>query len=118
VSGSGQDEMSQKLLIFLISLVFVILIAQIPVFPFLVEVRSFSADGESLSQTLQFVSMPEFYDSAMFARVAWLDSTLYFYIALFVFNHGVLLVLFAVCVNVLKRMFAKPIADRNDMGAK
>jgi hypothetical protein len=118
VSGSGPDEMSRKFLIFLISLVFVILIAQIPVFPSLVEVRSFSADGESLSQTLQFVSVSELYDSAMFARVAWLDSTFYFYIALFVFNHGVLLVLFWVCVNVLKRMFAKLTTDRNDMGAK
>jgi hypothetical protein len=118
VSGSGQDEMFRKFLIPLTSLVFIILIAQIPVFPSLVEVRSFSADGESLSQTLQLVSMPEFYDSAMFARVAWLDSTLYFYIVLFVFNHGVLLVLFGVCVNTLKRMFAKLTTDRNDMGAK
>jgi hypothetical protein len=73
----------------------------------LTEVHSFSADGESLSQTLQFVSMPEFYDSAMFARSAWLDSTLYFYIALFVFNHAALFIVFWVCISILKRVWAK-----------
>ena len=99
--------MFRKFLIPLVSLVLVIFVAQIPIFPLLVEVRSFSADGESLSQVLQFVSMPEFYDSAMFARFAWLDSTLYFYIALFVFNHGMLLVFFWVCVNILKRVWLK-----------
>jgi len=95
--------MFRKFIIPLVSLVLVIFVAQIPIFPLLVEVRSFSADGESLSQVLQFVSMPEFYDSAIYARYAWQDSILYFYIVLFVLNHAVLFVLFWVCMKMLKR---------------
>ena len=96
--------MLKRFLAPIVALVLLILVAQIPIFPLLVEVRSFSQDGESLSQDLQFVSIPEFYHSAIYARTAWLDSTLYFYIALFVLNHATLLVLFWICTNVLKRL--------------
>lgn len=99
--------MLRKFIAPFLSLVIVILVAQAPIFPLLVEVRSFSTDGESLSQVLQFVSMPEFYDSAMFARYAWLDSTLYAYVALFVFNHAVLFALFWAFSRILKRVFGR-----------
>ncbi len=99
--------MFRKFVIPLVSLVLVILVAHIPIFPLLVEVRSFSADGESLSQVLQFVSIPEFYDSTMFARFAWLDSTQYAYAALFVFDHVFLFFFFWAFLYILKRVFGR-----------
>ena len=63
----------------IVSIVFAILgfvvLSSLPIFPMLVEVREFSSTGESLYQEWRLVSLGEYYDSAIFARSAWLKTT-------------------------------------------
>jgi len=97
--------MLKKSIALIIPLMIIVLLAQIPMFPLVGEMRSYSADGESLSQVLQFVSMPEFYSVARYVRVAWLDSTLYIYIALLILNHGILFVIFLGSMKLLNKIW-------------
>ena len=89
--------MPRKLFVFFFALVLTILFALLPIFPYLSETREILEDGESLYQMWSFVTLPEFYDSARFAKAGWLDSTWNNYLILFALNHvGLVLVFFAV----------------------
>ena len=99
--------MLRKILILVVSLVIVILIARLPIFPLISEMREITQDGESLSQTWSFVSMPEFYAAAQFAKVGWLNSTWNNYLILAVVNHVALILAFFGVRNLLTHMFQK-----------
>lgn len=89
--------MIRKLLIFVVSIVIPVLIAQLPIFPLVVELREITQTGESLLQEWTFVSLPEFYDAARFAQSGWLESTWNNYLVLALLNHvGLILVFFAI----------------------
>ncbi len=99
--------MIRKILIFIISITAVILIAQLPIFPLVVELREITETGESLLQEWTFVSMPEFYDAARFAQSSWLDSTWSNYLVLAVINHVGLILLFFTTQTFLNKYFGK-----------
>lgn len=61
----------------------------LPVFPILVEVREFSSAGESLYQEWRLVSLGEYYDSAIFVRSVWRETTKIVYYALAVVHPAV-----------------------------
>ena len=99
--------MIRKILILIVSIIAVILIAQLPIFPLIVEMREIAQDGESLFQEWHFVSMPEFYDSARFAQSGWLESTWNNYLVLAVLNHVGLILVFFMMRSILSRLFDK-----------
>ena len=99
--------MLRKILILVVSLVIVVLIARLPIFPLISEMREITQDGESLSQTWSFVSMPDFYAAAQFAKVGWLNSTWNNYLILAVVNHVALILAFFGVRSVLTRLFKK-----------
>lgn len=99
--------MIRKILILIVSIIAVILIAQLPIFPLIVEMREIAQDGESLFQEWRFVSMPEFYDAARFAQSGWLDSTWNNYLILAVINHVGLILVFFMMRSILSRLFDK-----------
>lgn len=99
--------MIRKILILIVSIIAVVLIAQLPIFPLIVEMREIAKDGESLFQEWRFVSMPEFYDAARFAESGWLDSTWNNYLILAVINHVGLILVFFITRTFLKRFFGK-----------
>ena len=99
--------MLRKILILVVSLVIVVLIARLPAFPLISEMREITQDGESLSQTWSFVSMPDFYAAAQFAKVGWLNSTWNNYLILAVVNHVALILAFFGVRSVLARLFKK-----------
>ena len=99
--------MLRKFSAFAISIVVVVLLAQLPIFPYLSETREILEEGESLYQSWSFVTLPEFYDAARFAQAGWLDSTWNNYLILFVVNHVGLMVVFFAVRNVLNRLFGR-----------
>ena len=99
--------MIRKILILIVSIIAVILTAQLPIFPLIVEIREIAQDGESLFQEWRFVSMPEFYDSARFAQSGWLESTWNNYLVLAVLNHVGLILVFFMMRSILSRLFDK-----------
>ena len=99
--------MLRKILVFAVPLIIVLLLARLPIFPLVSEVREFSQDGESLYQTWDFVSMPEFYDAAQFAKVGWLDTTWRYYLILSVVNHAGLVAAFFAVRGFLNRLIHK-----------
>lgn len=89
--------MIRKILIFIISIIVVVFIVQLPIFPLVMELHEITETGESLLQEWIFVSLPEFYDSARFAQSGWLESTWNNYLILALLNHlGLILVFFIV----------------------
>lgn len=78
---------------------------QLPIFPLVSEIHGISLDGATLDQVWDLVSMPEFYDTARFARVSWLDSTWQIYLALAVVHHIVLIGVFLLFRSLLKKLF-------------
>ena len=96
--------MFRKIFIFVASIVIVVLVARLPIFPLIVEMREITQTGESLSQEWRFVSMPEFYDSARFAQSGWLDSTWNNYLVLALLNHAGLILVFFVVRNILRHL--------------
>ena len=94
--------MFRKIFIFVASIVIVVLVARLPIFPLIVEMREIAQTGESLSQEWRFVPMPEFCDSARFAQSGWLDSTLNNYLVLALLNHAGLIVVFFVVRNIFR----------------
>ncbi|MBL8062864.1 MAG: hypothetical protein JNK32_07595 [Anaerolineales bacterium] len=97
--------MLRRILIFLVSMTAVVLIAQLPIFPLIVEVREMAQGGESLTQEWRFVPLPEFYDSARFAQSGWLETTWNNYLVLLVLNHAGLIVLFLGVRSFLSKIF-------------
>ncbi|NWF64390.1 MAG: hypothetical protein HXY38_08805 [Chloroflexi bacterium] len=99
--------MPRKILIFVFSVTAVALIAQLPIFPLISEMREITQDGESLLQEWTFVSLSAFYDSARFAQSGWLESTWNNYLILAFVNHlGLILAFFGVR-SLLSRIFLK-----------
>jgi len=78
----------------LFALVIAFVVAQLPIFPYLGELREISEDGESLYQVWKLVSLPEFYDLGVFANRAWRDSIRYVYYILVAINHLVLVAVY------------------------
>lgn len=105
--------MIRKLLIFIVSITAVVLVAQLPIFPLIVEMREIAQDGETLFQEWRFVSMPEFYDSARFAESGWLDSTWNNYLILAVINHVGVILVFFITRTFLNRYFGKTAQAKN-----
>ena len=103
--------MIRKLLILIVSIIAVVLIAQLPIFPLIVEMREITQDGEALFQEWRFVSMPKFYDAARFARSAWLESTWSNYLILAVINHVGLILVFFTTQTFLKGLFDKKLSS-------
>lgn len=99
--------MNRKILAPVISVLIVFLIAQFPIFPLLVETREILDDGEKLYQMWRFVSMPEFYDAADYARLGWLDTTWSNYLILFLLNHIGLILVFFMARKTLRRFLEK-----------
>ena len=99
---SEERVVFRKIFIFVASIVIVVLIARLPVFPLIVEMREITQTGESLSQEWRFVPMLEFYDSARFAQSGWLDSTWNNYLVLALLNHAGLIVVFFVVRNIFR----------------
>lgn len=99
--------MIRKLLIFIISIITVVLIAQLPIFPLIVEMREIAQNGEALFHEWRFVSVPEFYDSARFAESGWLESTWNNYLILAVINHVGLILVFFITRTFLNRYFGE-----------
>ncbi len=99
--------MIRKILIFVVSIVIPVLLAQLPIFPLVVELREITETGESLLQEWTFVSLPEFYDAARFAQSGWLESTWNNYLILGLLNHLGLILVFFVVRNILIRTFMK-----------
>ena len=99
--------MIRKLLASIIALALALLLARLPIFPLIVEMREISQSGESLLQEWRFVSMPEFYDSAQFAQSGWLETTWNNYLVLAVLNHVGLILVFFVVRSILNRVFAE-----------
>ena len=99
--------MLRATLIFTVSIVISLLVAQLPIFPLISEMREITQDGESLSQVWSFVSLPEFYDSARFARSGWLETTWRNYLILAGVNYGGLAGVFWAVWNVLGRWIHK-----------
>jgi len=99
--------MTKRLFIIIFSLSIPLLVMQLPIFPLISEVQGISQDGAVIVQTWDFVSMSEFYDTARYARVSWLETTWNNYLILGVVNHvGLILVFFAVR-SILSRLFLK-----------
>lgn len=96
--------MMRKSSILLASLLLTFIIACLPIFPYLSEFREIYETGESLFQEWRFVSMPEFYESAHYARLGWLDSTWNYYLMFTVVNHAILLVIFLFVRKILSRV--------------
>ncbi len=99
--------MIRKILIFVVSIVIPVLLAQLPIFPLVVEMREITETGESLLQEWTFVSLPEFYDAARFAQSGWLDSTWGNYLILALLNHVGLILVFFLARSVLSRLLDK-----------
>ena len=99
--------MNRNIFVVLLGFVVVVLIAQLPIFPYVGELREISESGESLSQNWEKVSMPEFYDMAMFANHAWLDSTRYMYYGLFVLNHVILFAVYWIAAKLLRKILVR-----------
>lgn len=86
-----------RVVVFFLTVVFALPLAQVPIFPMLVEGREISQSGELLYQEWRFVTLAEYNDSAIFARTAWQDSiyityvvtTIVNYLTLFGFSWGI-----------------------------
>ncbi|KXK12095.1 MAG: hypothetical protein UZ14_CFX002002449 [Chloroflexi bacterium OLB14] len=99
--------MNRKLLLIIIAILATFLISLLPIFPLVIEFREIYETGETLSQEWRFVSMPEFYEAADYARLGWLDSTWTNYLFLAVANHVLLIGIFLVLRKILIRFFGK-----------
>ncbi|HND50249.1 MAG TPA: hypothetical protein PLL95_16900 [Anaerolineales bacterium] len=97
----------RKILPPLLALLVVLFLAFQPIFPYISELREYSQEGESLHQVWQFVSLPDFYAAARFAKVGWLETTWNNYLILGVVNHVGLILVFFVVRSVLNRIFLK-----------
>ena len=96
----------RKILPPLLALLVVLFLAFQPIFPYISELREYSQEGESLHQVWQFVSLPDFYAAARFAKVGWLETTWNNYLILGVVNHAALLVVFSYLWRILNRLLA------------
>lgn len=76
-----------RVVVFFLTVVFALPLAQVPIFPMLVEGREISQSGESLYQEWRFVTLAEYNDSAIFARTAWQDSIYITYVVTTIVNH-------------------------------
>lgn len=83
--------MNSKFVLLVLCVALAILLSLLPIYPLLVEGREISSAGESLYQEWRFVSIPEFFNYAQFARTAWQDSTKVTYALLAVIHSLVLL---------------------------
>ena len=99
--------MTKRILILVFSLGVPLLLMPLPIFPLISEIHGVSQDGAVVFQTLDFVSMPEFYDVARYARVTWMETTWNNYLILGVVNHVGLILVFFVVRSVLNRIFLK-----------
>lgn len=101
-----------KLFVLIFSLVLTILLGQLPIFPYLSEIREILEDSENLYQMWSFVSMPSYYENARFARSGWLESTWNYYLILGVVNHVGLVLVFFITQTFLNRYFGKTVQDK------
>ncbi|MEN9564105.1 MAG: hypothetical protein RIR73_2349 [Chloroflexota bacterium] len=99
--------MTRTLFVLIFSLVLTILLAQLPIFPYLSETREILEDGENLYQMWSFVSMPSYYENARFAQSGWLDTTWNNYLILGVINHVGLILVFFIVRGVLGKLFVE-----------
>ncbi len=99
--------MRRKILFAAVALVLTLLLARLPIFPLIMEVREYSQEGERLFQTWSFVSMPEFYDAARFARTGWLETTWRNYLILAGVNDGGLAGVFVAITIILNRLVGR-----------
>jgi hypothetical protein len=99
--------LTRKLFALIFSLVLTILLAQLPIFPYLSETREILEDGENLYQMWSFVSMPSYYENARFAQSGWMESTWNYYLILGVVNHVGLVLVFFVVRGVLGKLFVE-----------
>lgn len=97
--------MTRKLFVLLFSFVLTLLLAQLPIFPYLSETREILEDGENLYQMWSFVSMPSYYENAHFAQSGWMESTWNYYLILGVVNHVGLVLVFFVFRSILSKIF-------------
>ena len=95
----------RKILPPLLALLAVLFLAFQPIFPYISELREYSQEGESLHQVWQFVSLPDFYAAARFAKVGWLETTWNNYLILGVVNHVGLGLVFFITWKVIRRFF-------------
>ena len=95
--------MKSKFVPLAFGIVIAILLSFLPIYPLWVEGRQFTQSGESLYHELQFVSMPEYYEYAQYARTAWSEATRVVYILLAIVNPLVLLFLSWLAVRALRK---------------
>ncbi len=93
--------MTKRILILIFSLGVPLLLMPLPIFPLISDIHGVSQDGAVVFQTWDFVSMPEFYNVARYARVTWMESTWNNYLILGVVNHVGLILVFFVVHSVL-----------------
>src|SRR5690606_29833127 len=74
--------MNKTVVSIILTILIFVFLSFLPIFPMLLEVRKSSSSGESLYQEWRFVSLGEYYESAIFARSAWLEITKIVYYAL------------------------------------
>ena len=74
--------MNKTVVSIILTILIFVCLSFLPIFPTLVEVREFSSSGESLYQEWRLVSLGEYYESAIFARSAWRETTKMVYYAL------------------------------------
>ncbi|MBV6452280.1 MAG: hypothetical protein MHPDNHAH_03036 [Anaerolineales bacterium] len=74
--------MNKTVVSVILTILIFVFLSFLPIFPMLVEIREFSSTGESLYQEWRLVSLGEYYESAIFARSAWRETTKIVYYAL------------------------------------
>lgn len=99
--------MIRNMLVIVVSIAVPVLLAFQPIFPLIEELREYSQEGESFIQVWRFVTLPDFYNAAQYARDGWLETTWRNYLILAGVNYGGLLGVFFVVRNVLSRAIYK-----------
>ncbi len=94
--------MKVKVLGSILSVVVILFLVRLPVFPLITELREYSQEGERLIQIWKYVSLPEFYDAARFARSGGLDTTWRNYLILFAVNHAALIAVYFLCRRIIE----------------
>lgn len=65
-----------------LTLFFFVLAYNLPIYPYLSEVREYTQEQESLLQKWELTSLSDYYHNWIFARSAWVESTTAIYTAL------------------------------------
>ncbi|RIK29775.1 MAG: hypothetical protein DCC56_12145 [Anaerolineae bacterium] len=81
--------MNKTVVSIILTILIFVFLSFLPIFPMLLEVRESSSSGESLYQEWRLVSLGEYYESAIFARSAWRETTKVVYYALAVVHLAV-----------------------------